>query len=340
MTEDIQPMIDETALFPIGTVSEQTGVNTVTLRAWERRYGLLQPRRTPKGHRLYSHQDVERVKQVLILLEQGIPVSRVRDVLDSNRVRPQLLQPARDVQTDDPWRHYRALFQRWIRKLDARSLEHAFNEAVSLYSLELATTKLLLPLYKQLQQQREVLPSTSADQAFLHEFLCAKLGSRYLQHNSRANGKRILIAGNGGTESCTRIEGLLLANILSNHGYQISLLGTHTSLDHLTLILERASFDGLLLTGNRCISHDLQTLVEMTRIPVFLSGAQSEESADIPENLPIHWLPEELGEVSQAIDNTLSGNPVHPQPVPLTKGTGEQKPTVDSVSPPEEEGLR
>ncbi len=89
-----QHLIDATALFPIGTVSEQTGVNTVTLRAWERRYGLLKPRRTPKGHRLYSQQDVERVRQVLILLDQGIPVSRVRDVLDSNRAHPTLLQPA------------------------------------------------------------------------------------------------------------------------------------------------------------------------------------------------------------------------------------------------------
>jgi len=111
---------DITALFPIGTVSEQTGVNTVTLRAWERRYGLLKPRRTPKGHRLYSRQDVDRVKQVLILLEQGIPVGRVRDVLDSGETPPMLLRTAQDVQTDDPWRHYGSLFQRCIHKLDTR----------------------------------------------------------------------------------------------------------------------------------------------------------------------------------------------------------------------------
>lgn len=307
MTEHTHSMTDEVAPFPIGTVSEQTGVNTVTLRAWERRYGLLKPRRTPKGHRLYSQQDVERVKQVLILLEQGIPVSRVRDVLDSNKVRPQLLQPAKDVETDDPWRHYRALFQRWIRKLDARSLEHAFNEAVSLYSLELVAKKLVQPLYRQLQQQSEVLPSTSADHAFLHEFLCAKLGSRYLQHNSRANGKRILIMSNEGAESGKQIDSLLLANILSNHGYQISLLGTQTRLDHLPLILERAQFDALLLTDNRSISEKLQALVEMTRTIVFLSGYQDEYTSQPPENLPIYWLPMELGEVSQTIDNVLQG---------------------------------
>ena len=93
-TKPSTELTNAAALFPIGTVSEQTGVNSVTLRAWERRYGLLKPHRTPKGHRLYSEHDVERVKQVLVLLEQGIPVSRVRDVLD-NRVAPPALLWAR-----------------------------------------------------------------------------------------------------------------------------------------------------------------------------------------------------------------------------------------------------
>lgn len=297
-------MADETALFPIGTVSEQTGVNTVTLRAWERRHGLLKPHRTPKGHRLYSQQDVERVKQVLTLLEQGIPVSRIRDVLDSNKSRPMLLQPTRDIQTDNPWRHYRALFQRWIRQLDARSLEHAFNEAVSLYSLELASQKLVLPFYRQLWEQQELLPSTAADYAFLHEFLCAKLGSRYLQHNSRANGKRLLIVNTAGHDG--QVETLLLANILSHHGYQVSLLGAQTTLDHLPLILERASFDALVLPNSACIPSALSILVEISRLTVFLSGLQNEWTAEAPENLPIYWLPEELGEICSAIDQELA----------------------------------
>ena len=38
----------------ISEVCQQTGVAAVTLRAWERRYGLIKPKRTPKGHRLYS----------------------------------------------------------------------------------------------------------------------------------------------------------------------------------------------------------------------------------------------------------------------------------------------
>ena len=39
-------------------VSSLTGVNSVTLRAWERRYNLIRPQRTAKGHRLYTQRDV------------------------------------------------------------------------------------------------------------------------------------------------------------------------------------------------------------------------------------------------------------------------------------------
>jgi len=50
--------------FPIRTVSELTGVNSVTLRAWERRYGLIQPVRKESGHRLYTRQHIDHQPQV------------------------------------------------------------------------------------------------------------------------------------------------------------------------------------------------------------------------------------------------------------------------------------
>ena len=42
----------------ISEVCQQTGVAAVTLRAWERRYGLIKPKRTPKGHRLFSQPTI------------------------------------------------------------------------------------------------------------------------------------------------------------------------------------------------------------------------------------------------------------------------------------------
>ena len=44
----------ESGRYKIKTLSEMTGLGQALLRAWERRYGLLQPQRTPGGHRLYT----------------------------------------------------------------------------------------------------------------------------------------------------------------------------------------------------------------------------------------------------------------------------------------------
>jgi DNA-binding transcriptional MerR regulator len=63
------------ATMPIGEVARRTGVTVPTLRAWERRYGLLVPVRTGGGHRRYSDEDVRRVLAVLELTGQGWAVA-------------------------------------------------------------------------------------------------------------------------------------------------------------------------------------------------------------------------------------------------------------------------
>jgi len=63
---------EQQELFPIREVSRLTGVNPVTLRAWERRYGLIRPTRTDSGHRLYSMADVEAVRSILSWTERGV----------------------------------------------------------------------------------------------------------------------------------------------------------------------------------------------------------------------------------------------------------------------------
>src|SRR3954468_14138935 len=74
---------DAVEQFPIRTVAALTGVKVITLRAWERRYGFIKPRRTNKGHRLYTHADVEQIRRVLALLDRGVQISRIAAVLES-----------------------------------------------------------------------------------------------------------------------------------------------------------------------------------------------------------------------------------------------------------------
>jgi DNA-binding transcriptional MerR regulator len=56
----------------IGELSRRTGVAADTLRAWERRYALLHPERSPGGFRLYSPADETRVRAMTALLAEGL----------------------------------------------------------------------------------------------------------------------------------------------------------------------------------------------------------------------------------------------------------------------------
>jgi DNA-binding transcriptional MerR regulator len=53
----------------------ETGLSPATLRAWERRYGLIQPQRSSGGHRLYSEHDIQMLKWLVEKQKEGMSIS-------------------------------------------------------------------------------------------------------------------------------------------------------------------------------------------------------------------------------------------------------------------------
>ena len=68
--------------YRIKTVAAAVGVPRNTLLAWERRYGLVVPRRTANGYREYSDADIELLKRLKVLVDQGHAVSEAVTLLD------------------------------------------------------------------------------------------------------------------------------------------------------------------------------------------------------------------------------------------------------------------
>jgi MerR family transcriptional regulator, light-induced transcriptional regulator len=66
------PVTESGARYRIGELSRRVGVSQDLLRAWERRYGLLEPVRTEKGYRLYTAADERRVRRMQALLGEGL----------------------------------------------------------------------------------------------------------------------------------------------------------------------------------------------------------------------------------------------------------------------------
>ena len=70
------------SLYSIGEVARICGINPVTLRAWQRRYGLLKPQRTEGGHRLFDENDLETIRTIVGWINRGVPVSQVKGLLE------------------------------------------------------------------------------------------------------------------------------------------------------------------------------------------------------------------------------------------------------------------
>ena len=72
--------------YSIGDVAERCGINPVTLRAWQRRYGLLKPQRSEGGHRQFDDEDVQRIEEIKRWIESGVPVGKVKALMEGSDV--------------------------------------------------------------------------------------------------------------------------------------------------------------------------------------------------------------------------------------------------------------
>jgi DNA-binding transcriptional MerR regulator len=303
------PGEENQALYPIRTVSALTGVNPVTLRAWERRYGLIKPKRTPKGHRLYADIDIERIHRILELLKQGIPISQTRQLLASEPrpIRP-VGDPAPTAGDQDPWGDYQNRMHGAVARFDELALDAAYNDALSLYPVDLVTRLLVMPLLRRLRERWETEPAGPAEAHFFNAYMRNKLGARFHHQSNRSQGPKLIAAGLPGEYD--EIELLLFALSALTHGYRVVLLGGNTPLKPLTLAQQRADARGLVMYGSiqpapALINTHLASLTQNLEVPVFLGGETAQHHTQSIRKAGAVPLPSDMGAALLAIDAQL-----------------------------------
>ncbi|WP_407315067.1 MerR family transcriptional regulator [Pseudomonas sp. nanlin1] len=171
---------------PIREVARQTGVNPVTLRAWERRYGLIVPHRTAKGHRLYDAEHVRRVQLVVTWLSRGVSVSQVKALLDA----PQSLK---GEPIESEWLPLREQLIEAIAALAERRVDDLFNQAMAIYPPVTLCEQLLLPLLEALEQRWQSQFGAQMERVFFFTWLRSKFGARLYHNNRQLSGAPVLL---------------------------------------------------------------------------------------------------------------------------------------------------
>lgn len=262
------------ALLPIRDVARLTGVNPVTLRAWERRYGLIQPQRTPKGHRLYSPAQIEQIRQVIDWLERGVAVGQVKGLLT-----PQHSAAPID---DAPWQEQRSQLQHCIESLTERRLDDCFNRAMALYPATTLCRHLLMPLLDTLRR-RWRQPGLQLEQVFFLSWLRSKLGAR-LYHCNRQHASAPLLMVNLGAQAMEP-DLWLCAWLASDAECPVQVFDWPVPPPQLALAVRRVAPRGMVLYGDQGLGcshlHRLLINVDCPRVlygPAAARQAQAEHA--------------------------------------------------------------
>lgn len=267
----------EEELYPIRTVSSLTGVNSITLRAWERRYGLIKPVRTPKGHRLYTQNDIDQIQLVLELLDKGISIGQVKDYLKEKST------PTTRKTATDPWSNYQRRMLNAIVRFDTNALDQTYNDALSIYPIDLVTKQLILPLLKQLGERWADNEGSVAEEHFFGAYLRNKLGARFHHYPATNDGPLLLAACLPGEQ---HEVGLMLFCLSAlNQGYRLVYLGADTPFTELPIPIERSHASAILLSGSidpqtSVLSDELAGLVKSVEVPVFVGGKTAVKHTD------------------------------------------------------------
>jgi MerR family transcriptional regulator, light-induced transcriptional regulator len=267
-------------VFPIRTVSALTGINPITLRTWERRYHLIEPVRTPKGHRLYTKEHIAMLSRVVELLDRGVPISRITyaAITEDNA--------SAVTQEQLFWQRMINRMIVAIGKFNESVLESTYNEAMSLYPIETVTQKLLVPMLQKLGQRWESGEGTIAEEHFFGVYLRNKLGARFHHKKRLDNALAFITACIPGERH--EIGLLLFALSAYDHGYRCILLGADIPLAELPAAVVQSGSAGIVLSASLiedvpAFEKDLMALVKDAKTPVFIGGFGSIIHKDLIE---------------------------------------------------------
>jgi DNA-binding transcriptional MerR regulator len=266
-------MHSDPELFPIRTLSARTGVPSATLRAWERRYGLLKPRRTPSGHRLYVGADVDLVRRVTELMQDGLAIGQIAARWRSGQLAEELPGIADDAV--GPWRDYRERTVRAIADFSPERLEAIHTEASSLYPLELVTRRLIEPVLRTLGEDWQERPRGVGEEHFYTAWLRNKLGARLHHASGQGGGATLVCAGLPGDSH--EIGLLLFVLAAQGHGFRVVYLGPDLPLAQLSAVAERVGARAVIVGAGHypfdpSVGEELAACRRSMGCPLYIGG--------------------------------------------------------------------
>lgn len=232
--------------FSIGEAAEQTGVNPVTLRAWQRRFGIVIPKRTAKGHRLYSQAHIDQIVEILEWLDKGVAISKVKPLLKGSMSAAKETSTGSDCLLGDEklsfWQQNIGFLNQCCANLDACGLHRKLSELTAIYPFNVLKSCLFLPWLADFEKNS---PSTS-DVEMVQKWLARELADVFSARRLallEGNNPAMLLVSFGDVEEWQPIllSAELSANNVKHQQFSINKIA------QLKQLISRANCYGVLL---------------------------------------------------------------------------------------------
>jgi DNA-binding transcriptional MerR regulator len=243
---DKHPSPAATAGVRIGELARRAGIPAATLRAWERRYGIVDPQRTESGYRLYSAEDERRLRAMVGLIEQGLaPAEAAAQVLretvgGSGGARGRRESPVTDIEA------LRADLLEGLRDFDEVAAHAALDRAVAAYGSDNLVHELVLPVLRQTGELWSDGSMSVGQEHFGSQLIRGRLLALGRGWGS-GQGPLLLLACAPGEAHDLPLAAFAL--IMRERGFRIALLGADTPLDTLQSSAASLAPDRIVLSA-------------------------------------------------------------------------------------------
>jgi DNA-binding transcriptional MerR regulator len=286
----------------IGQLAKRTGVSPELLRAWEQRYGLLQPTRTPGGFRLYSTGDEARVQRMQRLVSGGLAAAQAaRLVLSGGEPEPRT-----DSGSATTLEEAAANLSAALDRLDEQAANSALDRLLSAYTVEMVLQEVVLPYLHRLGERWEAGEVSVAQEHFASNLLRGRLLG-LAQGWGQGQGPLAILACVPGEQ---HELGLLAFGVaLHRRGWRITYLGTDSPIGAVADIarsLTPAVVVLLSINPDNFLDHAREIKELAKQAPVMIAGTGA--TPEVARHIQTRVLDQDPVSAAETIDRD------HPAP--------------------------
>ncbi len=275
---------------PIGVVARRTGLRTDVLRAWERRYGAVSPFRSQTGRRLYSEEDLLKLRLLRQAVRAGRRISDVAalDIQALSKLVKEDLEAGegtRGAGTEPLPPAPVELFRRCaeaVEGLDQRGLESSLLEAEASLSKLQVRKRILVPLIQTIGDRWADGTLRIAHEHLASAVIRSFLGQSYNGPSAGADGPAIVVTTPFG--QLHELGALLASANAADMGWHVIYLGPNLPADEIASAVTRSGASAVAISIVYP-SRDARTAKELARLrallgpePAILAGGRAAPS--------------------------------------------------------------